>query len=134
MGFKERYLIEEGITDFRNGNLALQLQGMTPEQKQALQTMGGRFKMAAKSGLKDGALGLAGGALGGGLVAGIPGAAVGAAIAGPAVALGSTGGQYLNMKSMGNMTPQEIENFAKMAEEKFGKEYADNLRKHGKTL
>jgi hypothetical protein len=127
-------LIEEAWGDLRNQNMALQLQGMSPEQRQQLMDTLGRAKMAGKQGLGMGIAGALGGALGGGIAAGPVGAALGAGGAGLATGLGGGLGMYKNLSDMSKMSPEDIEKFAAIAEKEKGANYAKRIREMGKSL
>ena len=131
---KVESLIEEAWDDMRNRNMALQLQGMAPEQLNALQTTTGKLKIAGKQALQAAGLGAAGGALGGGMMGGLPGAALGAATMGTGIGLGSGIGAFANLKSMQNMSPDEIKKWAKDAEKAYGANHAKYMREAGKNL
>lgn len=121
-------LLEEAWDDLRNRNMALRLQGMTPEEVASLQTTGGQLAQAGKSALGGAAAGALGGAAGGGIVGGGPGALIGAGIGGAGMGLGTGLGEYFNARSMGNMTPEQIKQHAAEAEKQYGMEYANSMR------
>ena len=127
-------LIEEAWGDLRNQNMALQLQGMSPEQRQQLADTLGRAKMAGKQGLKTGAAGAFGGAIGGGIAGGPVGAALGAGGMGLGTGLGGALGMYKNLSDMSKMSPEEIKKFADIAEKEKGIKYANQIREMGKSL
>ncbi len=118
----------------REMNLALQAQGVSPERLKELQTVGGRLGAAGKTGLQMGALGSGVGALSGALSGGLPGAALGAATLGAGFGLGGGLGSYYNLKSLSNMSPEDIQAHAKAAEDKYGSQYSESLRKAGSAI
>ncbi len=132
MTFQERHLLEE--TSNRQMSLALQAQGVSPERLKALQTTGGKLKSASAYGSILGAAGALGGALGGGLGGGPSGALAGGLIMGPIMGLGATGGQYLNLRDISKLSPQDIKKRALEAEKKHGSEWAEAMRNFGKKL
>lgn len=127
-------ILQEAFGDMRRRNLALMYKGLSPEERQNLNSPGYAGGKALKAGLHGAAFGGAFGGLGGAIVGGPVGAAVGAGSMGLGIGLGSGAGTYINAKSMQNLDPAQVKIDSKEARKHYGASVANQIQAQGPAV